>query len=202
MKLLGIGGSPRQGGNTDTLLARFMEGAVSRGSEVKTLSACRLKIQGCIHCDACYNKGICKFKDDMQIVYREMESADRIVLASPLHFMTVTAQMKALIDRCQALWVRKYILKIPPLGDDRERKGFLISVGGRKTIPDLFQAELVTIKNLFRVINVIYAGDILIPGTDAKGDILRHPEALDQAYISGQEFVEGSPSKDPGSIVS
>ena len=120
----------------------------------------------------------------------EMESADRIVLASPLHFMTVTAQMKALIDRCQALWVRKYILKMPPLGDDRERKGFFISVGGRRTIPNLFDAELVTIKNLFRVINVNYSGDILIPGIDAKGDILKHPEALEQAYAAGQKLVE------------
>ena len=56
------------------------------------------------------------------MVFREMESADGIVLASPLHFMTVTAQIKALIDRCQALWVRKYILKIPPLGDDRKKE--------------------------------------------------------------------------------
>jgi multimeric flavodoxin WrbA len=192
MKVLGIGGSPRHGGNTDTLLTRFMEGAASQGAEVKTLAACRLKINGCLHCDACYNGGNCTVKDDMQMVFREMESADGIVLASPLHFMTVTAQMKALIDRCQALWVRKYILKIPPLGDDRIRKGFFISVGGRRTVPDLFQAELVTIKNLFKVINVIYSGDILIPGIDAKGDILQHPESLEQAYVAGQKFVIGS----------
>ena len=96
MKVLGIGGSPRQGGNTDTLLARFMEGAASQGAEVKILSACRLKIAGCFHCDACYKKGVCKVKDDMPMVYREMESADRIVLASPLHFMTVTAQIESL----------------------------------------------------------------------------------------------------------
>jgi multimeric flavodoxin WrbA len=190
MKVLGIGGSPRKGGNTDMLLSRFMEGAASQGAEVKTLSACRLKIAGCVHCDACYERGVCRVKDDMQTVYQEMEAADRIVLASPLHFMTVTAQMKALIDRCQALWARKYILKIPPLGDNRERKGFFISVGGRRTIPNLFEAELVTIKNLFKMINVIYSGDILISGIDAKGDILKHPEALEQAFQAGQKFVE------------
>jgi multimeric flavodoxin WrbA len=190
MKVLGIGGSPRKGGNTDTLLARFMEGAASKGAEVKTLSVCSLKIAGCFHCDACYEKGVCKINDDMQMVFREMELADRLVLASPLHFMSVTAQMKAMIDRCQTLWARKYILKIPPLGDRRERKGFFISVGGRRTVPNLFEAELVTIKNLFRMIDVIYAGDLLIPGIDARGDILKHPEALERAYIDGQKFVE------------
>jgi multimeric flavodoxin WrbA len=189
MRVLAIAGSPRKGGNTDTLLKRFVEGTASRGAETKTISVCDLKISGCMHCDACLVKGICKVQDDMQLIYREMEAADRIVLASPLQFMSVTAQMKAMIDRCQALWARKYILKVPPLGDIRERKAFFISVGGRKTIPNLFDAELVTIKTLFRTIDVIYSGDMLLPGIDAKGDILKHPESLDQAYIYGQNFL-------------
>lgn len=190
MRVLAIAGSPRRGGNTDTLLSRFMEGAAGKGVEGKTISVCNLKIAGCVHCDACLAAGICRVNDDMQMVYREMEAADRIVMASPLQFMSVSAQMKAMIDRCQALWARKYVLKIPPLGDNRERKGFFISVGGRRTIPNLFDAELVTIKTLFRNIDLIYSGDILIPGIDAKGDILKHPEALERAFIAGQKFLE------------
>jgi multimeric flavodoxin WrbA len=189
MKVLGIGGSPRKGGNTDTLLARFMEGAASKNAEVSTLSVCNLKIAGCFHCDACLEKGICRVNDDMHIVYREMESCDRLVLASPLQFMSVSAQMKAMIDRCQALWARKYVLKVPPLGDTRPRKGFFISVGGRRTVPNLFDAELVTVKNLFHILDVPYIGDILVKGVDAKGDILKHPEELERAYLEGQKFV-------------
>jgi multimeric flavodoxin WrbA len=189
MRVLGIAGSPRHGGNTDTLLERFLEGASSRGAEVKSLSVCDLKLSACQHCDACLIKGDCKIQDDMQMVYREMEKADRIVLTSPVQFLSVSAQMKALIDRCQTLWVRKYILKVPPLGDERQRKGFFISVGGRRTVPNLFDAELATIKILFKTINIIYAGDILIPGIDAKGDILKYPKALEQAYLAGQQFV-------------
>jgi multimeric flavodoxin WrbA len=191
MRVLGIAGSPRKGGNTDTLLTRFMEGAASKGAETKTLSACDLHISGCLHCDACLTRGNCRVMDDMQIVYREMELADGIVLCSPLQFMSVSAQLKAVIDRCQALWARKYILKIPPLGDTRPRKGFFISVGGRRTIPNLFDAELVTIKNLFRMIDIEYTGDLLIPGIDAKGDIFKHPEALEKAYQEGQRFAQG-----------
>jgi multimeric flavodoxin WrbA len=192
MKVLGIAGSPRRGGNTDTLLARFMDGAASRGAEVKILVACQLKIRGCMHCDACLEKGVCRIQDDMQMVYREMESADRIVLAAPLQFLSVPAELKALIDRCQALWVRKYILKIPPLRDTRERRGFFISVGGRRTVPNLFDAELPTIKILFKSLDILYAGDILISGIDAKGDILKHPESLTRAFEAGQNFVEPS----------
>jgi multimeric flavodoxin WrbA len=186
MKLLAIAGSPRRGGNTDLLLDQFVEGAAGAGAETSVLTACNLKIEGCRHCDACLEKGQCRVQDDMQLVYRELEEADRIVIASPLQFMTVPAQLKALIDRCQPLWARKYILKIPPLGDTRERRGFLISVGGRRTIPNVFDAELVTIKTLFRAMDVTYSGDLLVPGVDAMGDILKHPEALEKARAEGR----------------
>jgi multimeric flavodoxin WrbA len=190
MKVLGIAGSPRKGGNTDTLLARFLEGAASRGAEIKTLRVCDLKIRGCMHCDACLAKGECRVQDDMQMVYQELAAADRLVIASPLQFMSVPSELKALIDRCQALYARKYVLKVPPLGDKRERKGFLISVGGRRTIPNLFEAEIVTIKTLFRNMDVIYAGDLLVPGIDANGDILKHPDVMEQAFTAGQKFVD------------
>jgi multimeric flavodoxin WrbA len=189
VKVLGIAGSPRRGGNTDLLLAEFMRGAASKGAEVKTIVLNDLKISPCQHCDACLRAGICKIKDDMQMVYRELEEADRIVLASPIHFMGVTAQTKEIIDRCQALWARKYVLKVPPLGDKRERKGFFISVGGRR-IPDLFEPTLVMIKTFFRIIDVDYAGELLFKGIDEKGAIAQHPDALHQAFEAGQKFID------------
>jgi hypothetical protein len=192
MRVLGIGGSPRRGGNTDILLGRFLEGCASQAAETKTLSACSLKIAGCLHCDGCFAAGMCVIKDDMPMVYREMEAADLIVIASPVQFMSVSAQLKALIDRCQALWARKYILKVPPLGDTRPRRGFFLSVSGRRTVPNLFEGEVVIIKTLFHIIDVKYSGDILLPGIDAKGDILKYPQFLDQAYAAGQNFVLNS----------
>jgi multimeric flavodoxin WrbA len=189
MKVLGIAGSPRRGGNTDTLLARFLAGAADRGAETTTLEVCNLRIAGCVHCDACLAKGVCRVNDDMHIVYRAMEACDRLVLASPVQFMGVAAQLKALIDRCQALWARKYVLKVPPLGDTRPRKGYFISIGGRRTIASIFDGELLTIKNLFHIIDVPYTGEILVRGVDARGDILKHPEELEKAYLEGQKFV-------------
>ena len=189
MKVLGIAGSPRRGGNTDLLMAEVMKGAVSRGAEVKTIVLNDLNFIACQHCDACLKKGECKYQDAMQMVYRELEQADRIVLASPIHFMGVSAQMKAMIDRCQALWARKYVLKIPPLGDKRERKGFFISVAGRKGA-NVFDGALVTIKSLFAVLDVTYAGALLFRNRDEKGAITKHPDALRQAFLVGQELVE------------
>ncbi len=189
MKVLGIAGSPRRSGNTDLLLAEVMRGAASKGAEVKTIILNDLKITPCQHCDTCQEKGQCKIQDDMQMVYRELEQADRIVLASPIQFTGVTAQMKTMIDRLQALWARKYILKVPPLGNRRERKGLFISVGGRK-IANLFEPALVMVKTVFRILDITYAGELLFRGIDEKGTITKHPDALQQAFLAGQKLVE------------
>ena len=189
MRVLGIAGSPRRGGNTDLLLAEAMKGAQSKGAKVKTIVLNDLDITPCQHCDACFEAGVCRIKDDMQMVYRELEKADRIVLASPVQFMGVSAQAKIMIDRCQALWARKYILKQPPLGDRRERKGLFIAVGGMK-LAHLFEPSLATVKALFKVIDVDYAGDLLFPSVDEKGAIKKHPDALKQAFLAGQKLAE------------
>jgi len=191
VRVLGIAGSPRRGGNTDLLLAEVLKGAASKGAEVKTIILSQLEISPCQHCDACLETGRCKVKDDMQEVYDELANADRIVLASPVHFMGVTAQTKAMIDRCQALWVRKYRLKLPPLGDKRERKGLFVSVGGMK-LANLFEPALATVKSLFKVLDIAYAGELLFPGVDEKGAITKNPEALHNAFLAGQRLVEES----------
>ena len=189
MRVLGIAGSPRRGGNTDLLLAEVMKGAASKGAEVKTIILNDLDITPCQHCDACLKKGNCRIDDDMQMVYRELEQADRIVLASPIQFTGVTAQMKTMIDRLQSLWARKYVLKIPPLGDERERKGFFISVGGRK-IANLFEPALEMVRTVLRILNITYAGELLFRGIDEKGAIKNHPDALQQAFLAGQKLAE------------
>ena len=189
MKVLGIAGSPRRGGNTDLLLDEVLRGAASKGAEVKTVILNNLKITPCQHCDACLRAGDCRIQDDMQMIYKELDDADRIVLASPIQFMGVTAQMKAMIDRCQALWARKYVLKMPPLDNKKERKGFFISVGGTK-LTNLFEPALVMIKTLFRLIDITYSGDLLFKGVDEKGAIAKHPDALKQAFLAGQKLVE------------
>ena len=189
MRVLGIVGSPRRGGNSDLLLAEVMRGAASRGAEVKTIVLNDLDITPCQHCDACLKKGECRIEDDMQMVYRELEQADAVVLASPVQFLGPSAQMKTMIDRCQALWARKYVLKRPPLGDRRERKGLFVSVGGLK-LTNLFEPSLAIVKALFKVIDITYVGALTFPGVDEKGAIAKHPDALKQAFVAGQKLVE------------
>ena len=195
MKVLGIAGSPRFGSNTDILLGEVLKGAESKGAETKLIHVANLNIMACNHCDSCIRTGECPFQDDTQKVYKEIEQADRVVLAAPLQFMGLPSQLKALIDRAQALWVRKYLLKIPPLGDARERKGLFVSVGGRKG-EHLFEPALATVKAFFASLDIKYAGIVAFSGIDGRAQISDNPEALKEAFTAGEKLVE--PATPPG----
>ena len=190
MRVLGLAGSPRRGSNTDILLDEVLKGAASLGAETKTLVIPNLNIMACQNCDACLPSGACPFCDDWQRVYQELVWADRIVLAAPLHFMGLPSQAKALIDRAQSLWVKKYRLKQPPLGDDRERRGLFVSAGGR-TGENLFQPALATVRAFFASLDIKYAGLVAFAGIEKRAEMLNHPEALKEAFEAGQKLVGG-----------
>src|SRR5512137_2456765 len=182
MKVLGLFGSPRRGGNTEILLEEALKGAEKEGAEIERLCLSDLKITPCTECHGCDQTGNCVILDDMQKIYPKLLEADVIILASPIFFYGVTAWAKALIDRSQALWARKYLLKDPSLGKEgKKRKGFLISVGATKG-QKVFEGSILTVKYFFDVLNAEYVGELLFRGVEAKDDILKHPEALQQAF--------------------
>jgi len=189
-RLLGISGSPRRGGNTDRLLNEAVAGAASKGAQVKHIILDDLEITPCQHCDGCIQTGgRCVVEDDMQWIHADLREFDRVILASPVFFMGVTAQAKAMIDRCQALWVIKHLLKLPVgLGKDFPRKGAFISVGGTN-YSTLFAGSIATVKSWFKTIEIDYAGELLLPGMDHYGAVTEHPDALKQAFLLGQQLA-------------
>lgn len=105
-KVLIISGSPRKGGNSDILCDEFMKGAKERGNEVEKIRVSEKKIGFCTACYYCKTSGgACAVKDDMAEVLQKMIDVDVIVLASPVYFYSVNAQLKALIDRTVARWL-------------------------------------------------------------------------------------------------
>jgi hypothetical protein len=94
-----------------------------------------------------------------------------------------------MIDRCQCLWSRKYVLKIPPLSRERKRKGFLISVGGTR-MKDMFEPTLEIVKTWFHVLEIEYAGELLLQKMDEKGAVLKQPDTLQKAYEAGQRLAD------------
>ena len=104
-KVLILEGSPRRNGNSAILSDEFARGAVEAGCSVEKVRVCGKKIAGCLGCNGCYrNGGACVQKDDMAEIREKMLAADVIVLASPIYFYSMTAQMKAVIDRTYAFY--------------------------------------------------------------------------------------------------
>ena len=195
LKVFGIAGSPRRDGNTDLLLHQVMAGAASQGAKTKTVIPSELNISPCRHCDGCLKTGKCVIDDDMQWLHTDLREFDRVVLASPIFFMGVTAQTKAMIDRCQALWVIKYVLKLPvAINPDKERKGIFVSVGGTK-LRNLFQPAMATVKSWFTTLDINYDGELVFSGIDEREAILQHPTALKDAFVVGQKLAAGDMPK-------
>ena len=99
MKILGIVGSPRKGGNTEILVEEALTATREAGAQTEVILLADKNIAGCDGCNSCFETGVCKIKDDMQSIYQQLEAADAIIFGSPVYFGGVTAQAKALIDR-------------------------------------------------------------------------------------------------------
>ena len=186
MKILGIMGSPRMKGNTDLLLEEALRGAKSRQAEVEKIVVDKMKITPCREYYGCLKDGNCIIRDDMDSIYPKLLEADGIIVASPMFFYGVTAQLKALIDRCQALWVRRNILKTLP---ESNKKGVFISVGATKG-KQLFDGSILTVKYFFQSFGAEYADELLVRGVDKRGEIKEHPDMLAEAFELGKRLAQ------------
>lgn len=188
MKILGIYGSPRRDGNTDLLLRELLRACREEGGEVEEIFLRQLKISPCLEIYACKKEGKCPLPDDMQPLYNKLAQADVVALASPIFFYAVSAHAKAFIDRCQAMWARKYILKQPISPDKPHRKGVFLAVGGSRG-NKLFDGPLLTMKYFFDALDMVFYKSLLYQRIDGKGEILKHPTALVEAYALGKELM-------------
>ena len=103
-KVLILSGSPRKNGNSDILCDEFARGAADAGHEVEKIRVAEKKIGYCHACYACRGTGVCAIKDDMAEIMQKMIDCDVMVLASPVYFYSIDAQLKAVIDRSVARW--------------------------------------------------------------------------------------------------
>lgn len=174
MYVLGITASPRKNGNSEHMMSLFINEMEQRGAEAKVINAVKLNTTRCIGCGTCEKKGECVFKDDFTTVFLpEIKKADIIVIASPVYFYGFPADLKALIDRIQVLWSRKYRLKLNEF-KGRKRKGVLLAVGATKG-KDLFDGMKLTARYFFDAADISYDGELLIRGVDEKGELENHP---------------------------
>jgi multimeric flavodoxin WrbA len=184
-RLLAIAGSPRRGGNSDALLDACAEGARAAGADVDLLVVAAAGIGPCTGCNGCSAQGECIVLDGMQAIYPRIDAADAIVVATPVYFATVPAVLKALYDRCQRYWARRYLLHRPI---ERRRPGGLLVVGGGGD-PYGDGCAVTTTRSVFAVLGVDYAAELAVQA-DVRGDALAQPDAIRRAAQIGATLAD------------
>ena len=181
MNILGISGSPRKGGNSETLLNAALEPFAEAGWEITKILLSEVKIEMCTGCETCVEAKTCCIKDDMKLVYDAYEACNAIIIAAPSYWRNVPAQLKALFDRTFA-----------GAGSLKGKFGGAIAVG-RATAGGGQSKVLDVIHNFY-----LSAGVLCVPGelngvtasADKPGDIIAQPRRLEQARTLGKNIIE------------
>ncbi len=188
MLVLGLQGSPRKKGNTSFLLSAFMKEAGRLGARTQVIDVDKQHIIPCKEYIVCEKKGFCPINDDMPAqIYPLLRRAEIIVAATPVFFYNTTAQLKAVIDRSQVLWARKYKLHLTdPCRNIR--RGFLLAVGATKG-KNLFEGLHLTAKYFFDAVGAKYMGSLTYRNIESKGDMEKHPTALEDVKQAAADLL-------------
>ena len=174
MNILILSGSPRKGGNTELLVEAFVKSA-SQKHHVEVVSVHDYKVNPCMGCNACFKSesNSCVQKDDMPLIYEKMAVADMLVIASPVYFYGLSAQLKAVIDRFHN-----------PIRDTFHIKKTALLLVGAASLPELFDGILAQYRLCLNFFKLEDAGRVLVRGVKDKGDI-QNTEAIQKANELG-----------------
>lgn len=194
IKVLAIYGSPRKGGNTDTMLDAALGCLLDAWPEAKVerIRVAELEVSPCTSCGDCHDTGTCTVEDDMQPLYRKFDEADILIVASPVYFMGPTTQIKTVVDRCQCVWIRNFILEKDRFKadmKDRPRVAGLVSACGQEG-ERMFQGLDNTMIAWLSTLGFHYDGKLMEEGKDRFNSVKNDPEALERAKELGRGLVE------------
>ena len=189
MLVLGFQGSPRKKGNTHFLLSSFMHAAEKLGAQTQTIEVTKKNIDPCKELIVCEKKGYCPIDDDMKHeIYPLIRQAEVVVIGTPIFFYNMTAQLKAMVDRCQTFWARKYVFKLKDPAQ-KMRRGFLLSVAATKG-KTLFEGLELTAKYFFDAIDATPAGSLTYREIEGPKDMANHPTVLEDVEIAVEKLLK------------
>lgn len=190
-KILAISSSPRRNGNSELALRSFCRAAEEKDISVEIIRLHGLGLEPCRGCERCAADGICVVKDRMQPFYDKVAAAGGLVLATPVYFGSLSAQLKIFMDRFQCWWQAKYRLHKPFVLSSQKKAGFIISTGALHR-PEFGDNVEAVAKVFFHSINYAFSGSLFLHGLEHRGEINNNPADLKAAYDAGKKFVGSS----------
>ncbi|MFP4039282.1 MAG: NAD(P)H-dependent oxidoreductase [Desulfosudaceae bacterium] len=188
MLALGLQGSPREKGNTNFLLTTFLNALAKKGAATRLIHVPEKNIKPCQGCTFCEKKGYCTQRDDdmSREIYPLLRRADIILAASPMYFYNVSSQLKALIDRSQALWSRRYKLGlIDP--HSTSRTGVMLAVGATKG-KNLFNGTHLTARYFFDAVSARFTEEMGYRRVEKPGDLSELPQVTSEVQTTADRL--------------
>jgi len=186
MKIVGFVGSPRKGGNTETLVEKALEGAASKGAETALFNIARMDIKGCQACMHCRTNDGCALQDEMQAMYREIQNADAVIIGFPVYMFTANAQTKTFIDRLYPYLNLDFTSKV------HKNTALVITQG--QPDKEAFKPNFEWTKNSLGFLGFPVKEILIEGGNRDKKDAASNHDALERAMALGMNLV--APAKD------
>jgi multimeric flavodoxin WrbA len=187
MKVLGIMGSPRVGGNSDILLDEALAGAKAAGAEVEKIILDKKKIAGCKDCKKCNETGVCTIKDDMLEIQKKILEAYAVIHSVPVYFWSMTAQMKAYLDRWCVFFDEEWRWQKAYYPQMRGKRIGLITVCGDSNVQTA-DPIVHSFKSTAEMTKLTWLGAVMASASD-KGEIAGDEAALRDAFALGKKVV-------------
>jgi multimeric flavodoxin WrbA len=184
MKVIGIVGSPRKGGNTDTLVRQALTGAHAAGAETAVIYLNDMVFQDCQGCGYCKGTNVCRLKDDMYPVYEDLISADGLVIGSPVYFGQMTGNTKSFIDRWYALVNPDFTSRLPP-----GKKVVLIFPQGDAN-PAMYEGMATHFEVTMTFFGLKVTETIIAPGLLAAEEVQGDEDLMRRAFAAGKSLAE------------
>lgn len=183
--ILILKGSPRENGNSSVLANVAAAGAGEAGAAVDVYSLHTMDIRPCDACDSCMETGgVCVVSDDMQTLYPKLQEADVILLASPIYWFTMSAQLKACIDRFYAFEGSEELVFAG------KKFAIVLTYGDSDPYSSGAVNAIHTFQSMCRYLNAEIIGMVYGTANDI-GDIEKQPELMEQAYNLGKLAAGG-----------
>lgn len=183
MKVIGILGSARNGGNTDLLMREMMKEPAAKGAETEIYNLAEMNVGCCLGCETCRKTGSCVRKDDMSILCDALKTADAFVIGTPIYMGEMTGQLKTFLDRCYALKDADRT----PLISAGKRIAVVITQGA--PMPGHYSKTPERINYIFQGYGCIPVGTVTAVGVHEKDDVLKDDSVLEKAREIGKQLI-------------
>ena len=191
-KVLGVGSSPRKGGNSDILLKQLLKGARNGGAATEEIQLRDYQFQPCIGCERCRKEKRCvELQDGMQLIYPKIVEANGLILISPVYNYNVTAWMKAFIDRlyCYYNFTEERSGSWSSQLANQYRKAIVAAVGEQASREEGMDLTLEAMRLPIKALGYEVIGELPVLGIFGKGKVKEYPEILEKAESLGKQMA-------------